>query len=74
MDVSDHYEILSGSLVGLVPVLLFHMSVSIRFVSQLQVWYLHWLVSIESRCDPRLQVPYMFGFLSHGYAAPLVTH
>jgi len=75
MDASDHYEILSGSLVGLVPVLLlFHMSISVCIISQLQLWYLHWLVFIETRCDPHFQVPYMLGFLSHGYAAPLVTH
>jgi hypothetical protein len=42
MDASDQYEILSGSLVGLVPVLLLiQMNISVYIVSQLQFWHLH---------------------------------
>jgi hypothetical protein len=44
MDAIDHYEVLRGRSVGIVPVLTRYCVSSTALVPHLQSWHFHWLV------------------------------
>jgi hypothetical protein len=76
VDATDGHEVLWGPSVRIVPILLqYHVTLSMTFVPHLQLWYLHWLVSVQSTGDLHSCVLYMLHFLSHTGAALIVeTH
>jgi hypothetical protein len=58
MDATDRQEVLRGPSVGIVPILVqYRMSFSKALVPRLQLWHLHWLVSVQSVGDLHSQVP-----------------
>jgi hypothetical protein len=57
MNAVDCHEVLRGPLVWIVPILVrYHVSFSTDVIPQLQLWHLHWLMSIQSVGDLHSQV------------------
>jgi hypothetical protein len=72
MDALDHHEVRRGPLVWIVTLVVRYLSTSIL---QLQLWHLHWLVSVQSVSELHSREPYVLQFLSHTDAGPIVkTH
>jgi hypothetical protein len=58
MDAIDRHEVRRGPWVGITPVPeRYRVSFSTALVPRLQLWLLHWLVSVQSVDDLRSQVP-----------------
>jgi hypothetical protein len=58
MDGIDRHEVFRGPSVGIVPILVrYRVSFSMALVPQLQLWHLHWLVTVQSMGDLHSQLP-----------------
>jgi hypothetical protein len=73
MDKIDHRAVFWRPLAWIVPIHMWYlMSSSMALVLQLQLWHLHWLVTMYNLHS---HVPYVLHFLCYRDAAPVVkTH
>lgn len=73
MEPVDRQEILREAAVGVVAISVrYHASFFTAVMPQLQLWRLHWLLSVQSVGNLHPQLPYVLHLASHGDAAAVV--